>query len=128
MKIAIARSLKYVLAVAIFSTAFTSLGRKATENWATKSGKDKTDILAGDTHLKKTAASEMQILKRQPDTSQAKEIQLALHRCGFLPQKEIDGFLGATTINAIKSFQSSVDIGVDGIYGPITSSLGEKCN
>jgi len=128
MTIAIARPLKYVLAVAKISTVFTSLGRKATENWATNSVKDKTEKLPGDTHLEKTRASELQILKRRPDTSQAKEIQLALHRCGFLPQKEIDGFLGATTINAIKSFQSSADIGADGIYGPITSSLGEKCN
>lgn len=61
------------------------------------------------------------------DTS-VREIQEKLSRCGFLPQKQVDGFWGPVTKTALMSFQSSRGLDADSIAGQLTVSALNKCS
>jgi len=55
------------------------------------------------------------------------ETQTLLARCGFLPEDEIDGLSGMTTLNATKAFQSSRGLVADGVFGKKTTKSANEC-
>jgi peptidoglycan hydrolase-like protein with peptidoglycan-binding domain len=58
-------------------------------------------------------------LKKGSKKPEVKDLQEALTALGFSPGK-IDGVFGTATEQALKKFQASVGIDVDGVAGPIT--------
>jgi peptidoglycan hydrolase-like protein with peptidoglycan-binding domain len=58
-------------------------------------------------------------LKKGSKKPEVKDLQEALQALGFSPGK-VDGVFGTATEQAVKKFQASVGIDVDGVVGPIT--------
>lgn len=68
------------------------------------------------------------ILKRKCKGINVKQLQNKLISCGFpLPKKGEDGIFGSETYNAVKDFQKSVGIKVDGVVGPETQQYLSNC-
>ena len=51
---------------------------------------------------------------------QVRRIQKRLYELGFLPKEEIDGDFGEKTLKAVKAFQTTQQIEVDGLVGDTT--------
>jgi hypothetical protein len=51
---------------------------------------------------------------------QVRKIQKRLYELGFLPKEEIDGDFGEKTLKAVKAFQTTQQIEVDGLVGDTT--------
>jgi peptidoglycan hydrolase-like protein with peptidoglycan-binding domain len=58
-------------------------------------------------------------LKKGSKQPEVKDLQEALKALGFSPGK-VDGVFGTATEQAVKKFQASVGLDVDGVAGPIT--------
>jgi peptidoglycan hydrolase-like protein with peptidoglycan-binding domain len=131
------RLLKYSIIIAIASSAITIAGRSVSGKWAV------LDAHLGDSSMdsdsQRKSSNELLQSSREPISIgndiganashlQAKEIQMLLVRCGFLPENQIDGLSGKTTLNATKAFQSSRGLVVDGVFGKKTTKSAHDCN
>ncbi|ABB15012.1 peptidoglycan recognition protein family protein [Carboxydothermus hydrogenoformans] len=65
------------------------------------------------------------LIKLGDKGSQVIEVQKMLKQLGFLKDK-VDGVFGANTEAAVKSFQRTKQIAIDGIVGPVTYNLLRK--
>ena len=68
-----------------------------------------------------SAALGDRVLRRQDEGDDIVELQRGLTRIGMKPTLTGTGYFGLETLKAVKAFQSSRGLTVDGIVGPVTS-------
>jgi hypothetical protein len=67
------------------------------------------------------------LMKKGSKFGEVSNLQTILNTLGF-NSGTADGLFGPMTDTAVKAFQKSKNLGVDGIVGPITRSILNKCN